>query len=147
MSFTPNRSSSRPPKFRVRTNAGRRPYGDFLCSQPWAGRDSSQGRRACPGLHPYRSIWRADSSLAVQKQGRGPHLWLLQVPNPNYCRRLSNNLAGVERRFASRAGRDLILLTIDIDPEHDNGKTLADYAQVWRADPPNGTSCRDQSQR
>ena len=47
-----------------------------------------------------------------------------RCPNPNYCRRLSNNLAGVERRFASHAGRDLILLTIDIDPEHDNGKTL-----------------------
>jgi protein SCO1/2 len=59
-----------------------------------------------------------------------------RCPNPNYCRRLSNNLAGVERRFASRAGRDLILLTIDIDPEHDNGKTLSDYAQVWHADPP-----------
>jgi protein SCO1/2 len=58
-----------------------------------------------------------------------------RCPNPDYCRRLSNNLAGVEHRFASRAGRDLILLTIDIDPEHDNGKTLADYAQVWRADP------------
>jgi protein SCO1/2 len=58
-----------------------------------------------------------------------------RCPNPNYCRRLSNNLAGVERRFASRAGRDLILLTIDIDPEHDNGKTLAGYAQVWHADP------------
>jgi protein SCO1/2 len=59
-----------------------------------------------------------------------------RCPNPNYCRRLSNNLAGVERRFANRAGRDLILLTIDIDPEHDNGKTLSDYAQVWHADPP-----------
>ena len=58
-----------------------------------------------------------------------------RCPNPNYCRRLSNNLAGGERRFATRAGRDLILLTIDIDPEHDNGKTLADYAQVWHADP------------
>jgi protein SCO1 len=58
-----------------------------------------------------------------------------RCPNPNYCRRLSNNLAGVERRFASRAGSDLILLTIDIDPEHDNGKTLSDYAQVWHADP------------
>jgi protein SCO1 len=58
-----------------------------------------------------------------------------RCPNPNYCRRLSNNLAGVERRFANRAGRDLILLTIDIDPEHDKGETLSDYAQVWHADP------------
>jgi protein SCO1/2 len=58
-----------------------------------------------------------------------------RCPNPNYCRRLSNNLAGVERRFASRAGRDLILLTIDIDPEHDRGETLSAYAQVWHADP------------
>jgi protein SCO1/2 len=58
-----------------------------------------------------------------------------RCPNPDFCLRLSNNLAKVERRFSSRAGRDLILLTIAIDPEHDQGATLTQYAAVWKADP------------
>ena len=58
-----------------------------------------------------------------------------RCPNPNYCFRLSNNLARVEKRFHDRAGRDLVLLTIMIDPEHDNGPVLASYANTWKADP------------
>ncbi len=60
-----------------------------------------------------------------------------RCPNPNYCFRLSSNLARVEQRFRRRAGRDLVLLTIMIDPEHDQGATLAQYANVWKADPTN----------
>jgi protein SCO1 len=58
-----------------------------------------------------------------------------RCPNPDYCLRLSNNLAKVESRFSSRAGQDLILLTIAIDPEHDQGAVLTQYAAVWKADP------------
>ena len=58
-----------------------------------------------------------------------------RCPNPNYCLRLSNNLSTVERRFHDRAGRDLILLTIMIDPAHDQGATLVQYAGVFKADP------------
>jgi protein SCO1 len=57
-----------------------------------------------------------------------------RCPNPNYCFRLSNNLARVEKRFHSRMGRDLVLLTIMIDPDHDQGATLSQYARVWKAD-------------
>lgn len=56
-----------------------------------------------------------------------------RCPNPNYCLRLSNNLATVEKRFHDRAGRDLVLLTIMIDPEHDQGATLVQYAGVFKA--------------
>jgi protein SCO1/2 len=52
-----------------------------------------------------------------------------RCPNPDYCFRLSNNLARLEKR------RDLVLLTIMIDPEHDQGETLSQYAAVWKADP------------
>jgi protein SCO1/2 len=41
----------------------------------------------------------------------------------------------VERRFHERAGRDLILLTIAIDPEHDQGVALTEYANTWKANP------------
>jgi protein SCO1/2 len=56
-----------------------------------------------------------------------------RCPNPNYCLRLSNNLSTVEKRFHDRAGRDLVLLTIMIDPNHDQGATLVQYAGVFKA--------------
>jgi protein SCO1/2 len=57
-----------------------------------------------------------------------------RCPNPEYCLRLSNNLAAVERRFAARAGKDLVLVTVAIDPEHDNGEVLREYAGVFHAE-------------
>lgn len=58
-----------------------------------------------------------------------------RCPNPNYCFRLSNNLAKVEKRFHTRTGRDLVLITIMIDSEHDRGAVLTQFADVWKADP------------
>jgi protein SCO1 len=58
-----------------------------------------------------------------------------RCPFPEYCYRLSNNLGAVERRFRARAGRDLVLITIAIDPEHDQGAVLSEYAAVFHADP------------
>ena len=58
-----------------------------------------------------------------------------RCPNPNYCFRLSNNLAQIKRRFQSVIGRDLMLVTIVIDPAQDRGKALEGYADTWRADP------------
>jgi protein SCO1 len=60
-----------------------------------------------------------------------------RCPNPEYCLRLSNNLGRVRDRFAARGSRDLVLLTIAIDPEYDKGATLSQYAAVWKADPAN----------
>lgn len=57
-----------------------------------------------------------------------------RCPNPNYCLRLSRNLAEVGRQFHDRAGRDLVMLTIAIDPEYDHGSALARYAQSFGAD-------------
>ncbi len=57
-----------------------------------------------------------------------------RCPNPNYCFRLSNNLAQVEHRFHHHAGSDLVLMTIMIDPDHDQGTTLARYAAAMKAD-------------
>lgn len=57
-----------------------------------------------------------------------------RCPNPSYCLRLSRNLSQVERRFHDRAGHDLILVTIAIDPEYDQGAALTRYAQSFGAD-------------
>jgi protein SCO1/2 len=54
-------------------------------------------------------------------------------PLPNYCFRLSNNFGIVQRRFADRVGRDLVLLSITFDPEHDQPEVLAQYAGNWKA--------------
>jgi protein SCO1 len=53
----------------------------------------------------------------------------------NYCFRLSNNLGVVQRRFESRLGQDVVLLTITFDPSNDQPETLAKYASTWKADP------------
>lgn len=59
-----------------------------------------------------------------------------RCPNPDYCLRLANNLARVRTRLRARIPRDLVLITIAIDPEHDQGTALAEYAAVWHAAPP-----------
>jgi protein SCO1 len=54
---------------------------------------------------------------------------------PNYCFRLSNNLARLQKRFHDELGRDLILLSVTFDPAHDQPAQLAEYAKIWKADP------------
>ncbi len=54
-------------------------------------------------------------------------------PLPNYCFRLSNNFGIARNRFASRMGRDLVLLSITFDPEHDQPEVLKQYAHNWKA--------------
>ena len=56
-------------------------------------------------------------------------------PLPNYCFRLSNNFGHLQKRFAGQMGRDLILLSISIDPVHDQPAVMAKYAETWKADP------------
>jgi len=57
-----------------------------------------------------------------------------RCPRPDYCVRLSNNFGLLQRRFKNRMGRDLVLLTVVIDPAHDQPDALADYARIWKAD-------------
>ncbi len=59
----------------------------------------------------------------------------VRCPNPAYCFRLTSNLGELKKRFSGRMGRDLVLLTIIIDPEHDQHDAIANYAKIWNADP------------
>jgi cytochrome oxidase Cu insertion factor (SCO1/SenC/PrrC family)/Cu/Ag efflux protein CusF/tetratricopeptide (TPR) repeat protein len=59
----------------------------------------------------------------------------VRCPNPAYCFRLAGNLSQVQRRFKARLGKDLVLLTIAIDPALDRGEALAEYARTWTTDP------------
>lgn len=57
-----------------------------------------------------------------------------RCPLPNFCFRASNNFGVLRRRFAGRMGKDLVLLTVTFDPEHDQPETLAEYARTWAKD-------------
>ncbi len=54
---------------------------------------------------------------------------------PNYCFRMSNNFHRLQKRFAPEMGRNLVLLTITFDPEHDTPEVLKQYAKTWEANP------------
>jgi protein SCO1/2 len=54
---------------------------------------------------------------------------------PNFCFRSSNNFGVLQKRFKERLGRDLVLLTVTFDPDHDQPEVLSKYAGTWKADP------------
>jgi protein SCO1 len=56
-----------------------------------------------------------------------------RCPLPDYCMRLSNNFARLQKRFNDRMGRDLVLLSITFDPDHDQPEVLMKYAESWKA--------------
>jgi protein SCO1 len=56
-------------------------------------------------------------------------------PLPDYCFGPSNNFGRLQKRFADRMGRDLVLLSISFDPVNDQPAVLAGYASLWKADP------------
>lgn len=57
-----------------------------------------------------------------------------RCPFPDYCMRLSNNFGVMQRRFKDLLGKDLVLLTVVIDPVHDQPDALKNYARTWNAD-------------
>ena len=54
---------------------------------------------------------------------------------PNFCLRLANNFAVLQKRFRQQLGRELVLLTVTFDPVHDTPEVLAKYATQWNAEP------------
>lgn len=54
---------------------------------------------------------------------------------PQFCLRVTNHFGVLQKRFADRLGRDLVLLTITFDPQRDTPEALARYASRWKADP------------
>jgi protein SCO1/2 len=57
-----------------------------------------------------------------------------RCPFPNYCYRLSNNFGQLQKRFKKQMGKDLVLLSIVIDPANDGPEALTNYAHIWKAD-------------
>jgi protein SCO1/2 len=56
-----------------------------------------------------------------------------RCPLPEICPRLSANFAHLQKRFRGRMERDLVLLSVTLDYQHDTPSVLADYAKRWGA--------------
>lgn len=54
-----------------------------------------------------------------------------RCPMAEVCPRLAATFARLQRRFADR--KDLVLLSITLDPKHDTPPVLSRYAETWRA--------------
>jgi len=54
-----------------------------------------------------------------------------RCPLPDVCPRLSAAFATLQRRFR---GRDVLLLSVTVDPDYDTPPILAGYAKRWAAD-------------
>ena len=55
-----------------------------------------------------------------------------RCPLPEVCPRLSANFARLQRQFR---GREVVLLSVSLDPQYDTPEVLTAYASIWRADP------------
>ncbi len=77
-----------------------------------------------------------DSVSLSQLKGKVVALTFIytRCPRPDYCVRLSNNFGVLQRRFKSHMGQDLVLLTVVIDPVHDQPNALKSYARTWKTD-------------
>lgn len=58
-----------------------------------------------------------------------------RCPLPEVCPRLAASFASLQRRFGDRLRRDLMLVSITLDPAYDTPPVLARYAATMRADP------------
>jgi len=58
-----------------------------------------------------------------------------RCPLPDVCPRLSANFARVQTRFREKMPKDLLLLSITIDPHYDTSEVLLKYAKIWNARP------------
>jgi protein SCO1/2 len=58
-----------------------------------------------------------------------------RCPLPDVCPRLCANFATLQRRFRDQLNRDLMLISVTVDPDYDTPAVIADYAKRWAADP------------
>jgi Uncharacterized protein SCO1/SenC/PrrC, involved in biogenesis of respiratory and photosynthetic systems len=63
------------------------------------------------------------------------HFIYTRCPLPDVCPRLAAGFATLQRKFRTRMGEELILLSITIDPQHDTPEVLREYAKKWQSGP------------
>jgi protein SCO1/2 len=73
-----------------------------------------------------------------------------RCPLPDYCPRVMTTMTSIRDRFRDRLGKDLSLLTVTFDPQHDTPEKMKEYARRYDADLPGWhflTGTRDQIAR
>jgi len=58
-----------------------------------------------------------------------------RCPLPDVCPRLSASFARLQTRFRDKMDKDLVLLSITIDPSYDTSEVLLGYSKTWNAKP------------
>lgn len=131
-------------RIRFRLNvAGRRSWISAIRQFPSSAESLSEelgGARLNPPSQAIRIGDPVPGFSLVNQHGEaaGPWQWRGKVvainfiytrcPLPEVCPRLTASFAALQRRFAGRLGRDLILASITLDPKHDTPEVLARYA-------------------
>src|SRR5262245_28418660 len=54
---------------------------------------------------------------------------------PNVCPDLTRKMRDIRRKLDEQDGRDVVTVSITVDPKHDTTKVLAEYADNFHADP------------
>lgn len=85
---------------------------------------------------PWKLVDHHQNTLAIgELQGKVVAIQFLytRCPVAEICPRLAATFARLQRRFAPFMDRDLVLLSVTLDPRHDTPAVLARYAQLWGA--------------
>lgn len=107
---------------------------ETLTSPPSTVKELNPGEKV-----PDFSLIDQSNTLVRLSQFRGKVVALTfmytRCPLPDYCFRLNNNFANLQRRFRTELGKDLVFLSVSFDPLHDQPAVLATYAKTWNANP------------
>ena len=124
--------------------SGRR-AGGAATSTSGASSAASSGAEAAPSLVPPQ-----DGELlpAFSLQERGGKtvtntdlqgkVWVVDfifTRCPNVCPDLTRRMRDIREKLDEQGGRDVVVVSITVDPKHDTPKVLADYANNFHADP------------
>jgi protein SCO1/2 len=111
-------------------SAGAERSGDWRATLPisaWRGRFPNVALQT----HDGRTVRFYDDLL----KGRRVTLNFMYVECEGTCPGVTSNLVEVERELGAQAGRDVLLLSITLQPEKDTPQRLRDYARRYGAGP------------
>ena len=98
--------------------------------RPGSRRGSSEAGQPVPDF-TFTDQQRQRHVFQAHRRGGGPHFYLRAVSEPGLLLPPGRQPVAAQKRFTDRLGKDLVLLTIAIDPALDQGEALADYARTW----------------
>jgi protein SCO1/2 len=89
---------------------------------------------AIPDFMLTDQLGRPSNILQFRRKVLAVNFIYTRCPLPDICPRLSANFAALQKHFSGSMSRDLVLLSITVDPDYDTPAVLAEYAARWGAD-------------